>query len=528
MAAAEGRKDFFISYTGVDRPWAEWIAWVLEEAGYTVVLQAWDFRAGSNFVLAMQQAAEQAERTIAVLSPDFLASRFTAPEWEAAFANDPAGALGLLLPVRVRDGDTKGLLLQINYIDLLGIDEDAARDRLLAGVRRQRAKPAIAPAFPGSAAREILQEPRFPGGLPRGEAAVAVEETGWAQKPEELESLPKALVAVRQQRSTGQRLPEVNLSHRSPEHSEASYPPPSPPSAYFAGILFKVLVFAALGALIAIGLGFVGAKVLPLFNTTRKAKLKGGGESSTATYPADCSVFAPPSLPTGGTIMVQIFLHPPALAGAAEKAARLFDTAATPRGFTSLSLELKKGTRVGYGDRVSHAEEAVRLPTAERTGGSAARGRSAGALDLHAELAARSRAASARAGRLEQGRGPERARACHLLLPARRVARPHVREPSLPRLRAEPHRRGRDPLEHTLPGTRRCQPRCRLRYDAARRTARVGAPVAHRRLTPGTPTLRRHRASCGRSGPSRRSSRREQSMFTSRSRLAYTKVTFLQ
>ena len=127
MAAAEGRKDFFVSYTGVDRRWAEWIAWVLEEAGHTVVLQAWDFRPGSNFVLAMQQAAEQAERTIAVLSPDFLASRFTAPEWAAAFARDPTGALGLLLPVRVRECEPKGLLPQIVYIDLLGIDDKRRR-----------------------------------------------------------------------------------------------------------------------------------------------------------------------------------------------------------------------------------------------------------------------------------------------------------------------------------------------------------------------------------------------------------------
>jgi hypothetical protein len=26
-------RDFFISYTGADRRWAEWIAWQLEEAG---------------------------------------------------------------------------------------------------------------------------------------------------------------------------------------------------------------------------------------------------------------------------------------------------------------------------------------------------------------------------------------------------------------------------------------------------------------------------------------------------------------
>ena len=41
-------KDFFISYNSADRQWAEWIAWQLEEAGYTTVLQAWDFRPGPN------------------------------------------------------------------------------------------------------------------------------------------------------------------------------------------------------------------------------------------------------------------------------------------------------------------------------------------------------------------------------------------------------------------------------------------------------------------------------------------------
>jgi phage replication-related protein YjqB (UPF0714/DUF867 family) len=42
MAAA----DFFVSCTGADQAWAEWIASQLEEAGYSTVLQAWDFRLG--------------------------------------------------------------------------------------------------------------------------------------------------------------------------------------------------------------------------------------------------------------------------------------------------------------------------------------------------------------------------------------------------------------------------------------------------------------------------------------------------
>ena len=66
--------DFFISYTQVDRSWAEWIAWQLEEAGYTTVIQAWDFRPGRNFVVDMQYAAAGSERTIAALSPSYLES----------------------------------------------------------------------------------------------------------------------------------------------------------------------------------------------------------------------------------------------------------------------------------------------------------------------------------------------------------------------------------------------------------------------------------------------------------------------
>jgi hypothetical protein len=111
--------DFFISYTGVDRSWAEWIAWQLEAAGYTTVLQAWDFRPGDNFALAMQRAAAASVRTIAVLSPAYLQSGFTAAEWAAAFARDPTGTQGLLLPVRIHDCAPEGLLPQIVYIDLV-------------------------------------------------------------------------------------------------------------------------------------------------------------------------------------------------------------------------------------------------------------------------------------------------------------------------------------------------------------------------------------------------------------------------
>jgi tetratricopeptide (TPR) repeat protein len=156
-------KNFFISYTRADRSWAAWIAWHLQEAGYTTVFQDWDFRPGSNFVLDMQSAAADAERTIAVLSPDYLTSPFAQSEWATAFARDPTGAKRLLVPVRVRECDPQGLLPQIVYIDILGLPETAAKEALLAGVVRGRVDPKTKPDFPVT---PKARKPRFPGTLP--------------------------------------------------------------------------------------------------------------------------------------------------------------------------------------------------------------------------------------------------------------------------------------------------------------------------------------------------------------------------
>lgn len=158
--------DFFISYTKADLKWAEWIAWQLEEAGFKTVLQAWDFRPGSNFVLEMQKATQKAQRTVMVLSPDYLNSLYTQPEWTAAFAKDPTGEKGILVPVRVRPCDLEGMLPQIIYIDLVEIEEKAAGETLLKGIERGRLKPTSAPAFPSSGMQAVDKQPQFPGAQP--------------------------------------------------------------------------------------------------------------------------------------------------------------------------------------------------------------------------------------------------------------------------------------------------------------------------------------------------------------------------
>ena len=157
-------KDFFISYSHADRPWAEWIAWTLEEAGYSVIIQAWDFRPGGNFVLDMHQAAQDTRATLAVLSDNYLKAGFTQPEWAVAFARDPQGQQRSLIPIRVTDCQPLGLLSTIIYIDLADQPGPEARKILLDGLQEERFKPGQAPPYPVRIAERVApNRVLFPG-----------------------------------------------------------------------------------------------------------------------------------------------------------------------------------------------------------------------------------------------------------------------------------------------------------------------------------------------------------------------------
>jgi len=148
--------DFFVSYTGKDKAWAEWIAWQLENAGYRTLIQAWDFKSGGVFPGDMHRALIGSARVLAVLSPDYMDSAFCLPEWQAAFADDPTGEKGKLVCIRVVDFKPDGLLRGRTYIDLVGLSPDDANSLLLERLKQGRAKPVSAPSFPGAA-------PAFPG-----------------------------------------------------------------------------------------------------------------------------------------------------------------------------------------------------------------------------------------------------------------------------------------------------------------------------------------------------------------------------
>lgn len=102
-----------------------------------------------------------------MLSPDYLASRFAAPEWAARFAEDATSEHDRLISIRVRPCELEGLLAQIVYVDLVGCGEPEARKKILDRVAGIRLKPDEPPLFPGRPGHEaITDKPAFPARAP--------------------------------------------------------------------------------------------------------------------------------------------------------------------------------------------------------------------------------------------------------------------------------------------------------------------------------------------------------------------------
>jgi hypothetical protein len=151
------RADFFISRTGRDREYAIWIAWHLEQAGYPVIIQDWDFRTGSDFLERMQKALQRAKRVLAVVSKAYFESHWSTVEWRDALFPDSRGEERLVL-VRIDKVEMPPLLRSRIYIDLTGLNEKEALKVLIEGVKRGRIKPSEEPKFPKT---PISEEPLF-------------------------------------------------------------------------------------------------------------------------------------------------------------------------------------------------------------------------------------------------------------------------------------------------------------------------------------------------------------------------------
>lgn len=132
-------KDVFISYTSADQAWADWLAWVLEENGYTVRLRPWDFRPDGDLILNLHSAASPGEQQVlVVLSENYQRMQAPIPDWPAqnhpdadAYYKWLADADFRLLPVLVDECEPVGVFAALPRVSLVKTSEVEAESLLL-------------------------------------------------------------------------------------------------------------------------------------------------------------------------------------------------------------------------------------------------------------------------------------------------------------------------------------------------------------------------------------------------------------
>ncbi|MDG4809168.1 FxSxx-COOH system tetratricopeptide repeat protein [Micromonospora sp. WMMD1120] len=164
-ASATTGEKLFISYAGPDRAWAEWVAWQLEQAGYVVELDLWDWAAGDNSVLRINQALERADRMVALFSEAYFEhQRFTTDEWTAIMSG--RDRQGRLVPLRLGDVTLPPVLRALIAPSLADLSAEDAH-RVLINAVRGVPRPVTEPDFPGAPIprqRSTADAPRLPGG----------------------------------------------------------------------------------------------------------------------------------------------------------------------------------------------------------------------------------------------------------------------------------------------------------------------------------------------------------------------------
>ncbi|MFM1814283.1 MAG: hypothetical protein RLZ98_978 [Pseudomonadota bacterium] len=132
--------EFFISRAGrhpADVAMARHVGQILEADGHPTFLQDWDM-ANRNFVERMNAALASGSRVIAILTPEYLASKDCEAEWLHALGDNRLNTGGRLIVLRAADVMPEGLLRTIAFWDLTKV---AGNDAALAEMVRYATLP---------------------------------------------------------------------------------------------------------------------------------------------------------------------------------------------------------------------------------------------------------------------------------------------------------------------------------------------------------------------------------------------------
>lgn len=109
------KADAFVSYSHHDKEWVRNLADRLSKERVDgrplkIVIDENAFVPGVSLTESIERGVRTANRLICVLSPDFVASDWTALEYQMKLLDDPAGRKGLIIPILYRNCDVPYVL----------------------------------------------------------------------------------------------------------------------------------------------------------------------------------------------------------------------------------------------------------------------------------------------------------------------------------------------------------------------------------------------------------------------------------
>jgi hypothetical protein len=146
-----------LSYVPEERIWAEWVEFVLRQAGYRVIPRS---AVGASAPVDSGEpgpGAEPITQAVALLSRAYVTSPEARAAWDVMSATGPAAAHRRLVPVKVNDVRLTEPFDVSDVVDLVQLDQNQATRVLIEAI----GAPAQSPS------RAVVEgEPRFPGSIP--------------------------------------------------------------------------------------------------------------------------------------------------------------------------------------------------------------------------------------------------------------------------------------------------------------------------------------------------------------------------
>ncbi|WP_241840060.1 FxSxx-COOH system tetratricopeptide repeat protein [Frankia sp. CcI49] len=178
-----------LSYSSADRPWADWAAAELEEAGFRVIADPID--STTKVTGGPLEGAVGRRRLVAIFSRTYLQLPAALERWRRMVVLDPDGAQRLLVPVRVEEIRLSPEIAGRDVADLVGLDGARAR-RALAAAAGKPSQPAPATTLTSRFGEEV----RFPGAPPRVWEGVPVRNPAFVGREELLASLRDSFLGL--------------------------------------------------------------------------------------------------------------------------------------------------------------------------------------------------------------------------------------------------------------------------------------------------------------------------------------------